>query len=116
MSAYIDPSDPVYCVLLNGWLDYHVTDPAYPTVGFIREADGRVWLRGGIKSGASSTVALVLPADFRPLYRVAASTYADNGVTANVALVQLDTNGSVSVYSAGTNFVNLNGLSFDTRR
>ena len=46
----------------NSWADFGSTQP----LGFKRDPNGNVWIRGGIKSGTSGAAAFTLPVGYRP--------------------------------------------------
>lgn len=78
--------------LINSWV-YYGSLGAVP--GFTKSAEGRVSLRGWLKSGASGTTAFVLPAGYRPAATMQFPTTTDS---AHMGVVQIDTAGNVNLY------------------
>lgn len=95
--------------LLNSWV---TSGGAKPTVGYRRDATGRVWLRGTVKSGTVNTI-MTLPVGFRP---VGEQTFV---CRANAGLARVDVTASGDVdlkayISSGTNAdVALDGCSWE---
>ena len=98
--------------LINSWINANTA--LNPNASYTRDQDGRVWLRGVVSSGASGTVAFVLPPDFRPRARQHLAAYCDNGVTGFPGAIIIDTNGNVTLAGGGTSLFVLSGA-FDTR-
>jgi hypothetical protein len=92
--------------LENGW----VHSSATPPVGYAKDSEGIVHLRGGIAGGSSGTVAFVLPRALRPRH-ILYPVIAGGGPT--VAFLTIRPNGSVALTGSGVNsFAGLDGVSF----
>lgn len=95
--------------LLNSWV---TSGGAKPAVGYRRDATGRVWLRGSVKSGTINTI-MTLPVGFRP---VGEQTFV---CRANAGLARVDVTAAGNVdlkayISSGTNAdVALDGCSWE---
>lgn len=93
-------------VLLNGWVNFGGTN--YNNVGFYKDENGYVYLRGLIKSGTIPSVALILPKGYR------SSRYFNIPCISNGALGNLEVRptGEVRVVSGDNADFNLDGVSF----
>jgi hypothetical protein len=91
--------------LTNSWVTFGGT---FPTPGYRKDANGRVYLRGVIKTGAVGTTAFTLPAGYRPPAKVGFSPLN------STAGAELDVNADGTVVpSGGSNtYVGLDGVSF----
>jgi len=108
--AHPDTSTPWAApTLLNSWV---TSGGAKPSVGYRRDATGRVWLRGTVKSGTINTI-MTLPVGFRP---VGEQTFV---CRANAGLARVDVTAAGNVdlkayISSGTNAdVALDGCSWE---
>ena len=100
------PGEPAF---QNGWVNYGGTEA---TAGFRKFPDGKVRLKGLIKSGVAGT-AFVLPVGYRP----AATVYMpiSTGVPGTTyGNVSVDSAGNVSVSQAAANWTSLSSIEFDT--
>jgi hypothetical protein len=115
------PEDPHWIgdfgepVFMNGWSNY---DPATGPgrAGFYYRHNGRVYLGGVIKGGASTTTAFILPEGYRPLLEGGVTGFTVHGATAP-AVVAIYPTGEVQVsnYVTGSNVTVhcfLEGVSF----
>lgn len=98
--------------LVNAWVDFGAT---FAEGGYRRDANGRVHLRGVIKSGttASGTVLFTLPEGFRPAAR---ETFNPLNISAGAlahSRVDVHANGEVTIVNGGNDVLSLNGISFD---
>jgi hypothetical protein len=89
----------------NSWVDFGA--PEF-LVGF-RLINGRVYLRGCMKSGGSGATAFTLPSGYQPTARCGFPAVA-NGAFASVAI---SSTGVVTATGSNTSFF-LDGISFDT--
>lgn len=83
--------------------------------GYYKDPLGFVHLRGGLASGASASVAFVLPSGYRP----AATTILIGAATSGAFTAAITTNGNVTItnLTAGADvnaFASLAGMSFST--
>lgn len=92
----------------NGWADLA---GGGLTVGFFKDANGTVYLRGTIKSGTIGLSAFTLPAGYRPVGT------ARIGVASNGAFGEVDlaSSGTVTPSVGSTAALALDGITFDTR-
>lgn len=79
-----------------------------------RKQGNVVRLRGGIATGASTSLAFILPVGFRPTAQVFASGGGFSG-TATSTLAQIASNGEVAIYYvAAASTISLDGITFTT--
>ncbi len=91
--------------LINSWAQHANQMP----VGYRRDSQGTVYLRGGLINGTASTIAFTLPAGYRP---AGVTNFAcTGGGGANWVQVQAD--GDVLMVTAPTNSGGLNGIFFE---
>jgi hypothetical protein len=97
----------------NSWVSYD-GGVTYALPAFRKYVDGRVKLRGMLKTGAVNTVAFTLPAGYRPAKQEAFPADKDGGGgTVAHARVLIYPNGNVEL--AGNNvYTSLSGVEFDT--
>lgn len=100
----------------SGWATFSIL---YNDAGYWKDADGRVYLRGGLAGGTyGSTPIFTLPEGYRPEEYVVLPA-AQSSVFAPAGQVEIRTNGDViaaaitSVQSGTSTFLSLEGLSFD---
>ena len=93
----------------NGWLN---AGGVLSTAGYYKDASGRVWVKGVIRSGALGAVIWTMPEGFWPPQQVEMSCHAFNGVGLVPALLEVTTSGEVRVVFGASNAVHLDGLSF----
>ncbi len=105
--------DWVAPTLLNSWLQY---DGVSAPVGYRKDPDGRVWLRGTIKSGTTTnrTPIFILPAGYLPAYEHYLATYgAIAGPADGFASVYVVPSGQVQVGTvANSSWLGLENISF----
>ena len=99
----------------NSWVDYA---SGYPVSGSRADKQGRLWLRGMVKSGTytDNTVLFTLPTAHRPTTsRMLLTTfYTGAGAWTNPCILIVGSNGQVKILGAtGNSWVNIEGLSFD---
>lgn len=96
--------------LINGWKSYQ---KSYAPVGYYKDDAGAVHLRGLLASGTVNTVAFVLPAGFRPAYRLVFASVGNNGGDV-LCRNDVDAAGNVkiAVTGGGTTWNSLDGISF----
>lgn len=82
----------------------------YPDVGYYKDADGFVHLRGLLTGGTAGDACFNLPAGFRPAKNFL-TTYADQS---GAAKIQIGFGGAVQPLT-GTTYFALDGISFPTR-
>lgn len=97
-----------------GWEDYNPIGSTYHGGAYTIDPFGRVLLRGLVKrtSGTSTTIATLPP------LACPAARKIFGGISADVACrIDIDPSGAVILYSGGTatNYVSLEGISFDAR-
>ncbi len=96
--------------LLNSWVNFGgVTSP----VGYYKDATGRVWLRGVLKSGTLNTSAFTLPAGYRPAYDH--NTEGSDTATAQSGRCAVLATGGVVLGNGGVGantFFSIDGISF----
>ncbi|HEX8774902.1 MAG TPA: hypothetical protein VF735_15115 [Pyrinomonadaceae bacterium] len=93
--------------LLNSWVNFGgVNAPA----GYYKR-NGRVFLRGLIKSGTIGAVAFTLPTGYRPAYYHYFAVVTYDYV---FAAVYVQDNGDVFIKNGNNTFVSLDGISFAT--
>jgi hypothetical protein len=93
--------------LVNSWV---TNGGAWPTPGFRKGADGRVYLRGVVKSGTSFSTIFTLPTGYRP---AAKTSFAPLNANAGAEL-DINTDGTVVCSVGSTAYVGLDGASFFT--
>ncbi|WP_221469070.1 hypothetical protein [Cohnella nanjingensis] len=106
--AQKQPPQWIAPTLLNGWVLY---DAAARPVGYFKDDNGIVRLRGNIKSGSLTTVAIMLPAGYRP------NTVLDFGgfsykAGSIISEIVIDTIGRVIIQGGGTDLISLDGVTF----
>lgn len=95
--------------LLNSWVNFGAP---YATAGYYKDPFGRVHLKGHLKSGVIGSAAFTLPAGYRPAERTFVATVAHNGASYIVAVLDVNTDGSVTpTVGANGEFV-INAISF----
>ncbi len=89
-------------VLQNGWVDY---GSGYTPLSFRRDRQGRVHLRGVIKSGTftNGVVLFTLPLGYRPVYKVQLVAASWNNTALVPCLIDINTNGVVTILQANGN-------------
>lgn len=91
--------------LQNAWVQF---GSPYASAGYSKDVLGFVHLRGGIKSGVSSTVAFTLPTGYRPPYRL----YSPMVYNGAISYCLVDTNGVVTPTASDTSLILFDGISF----
>lgn len=92
----------------NSWVNF---GGGYRTAGYCKTANGRVHLRGMVKTGTLNTTVFTLPVGCRPTEREVFVVNA-NGVFGRVDVLA---DGQVTpMYATSTTYLVLNGISFDT--
>ena len=94
----------------NSWVNYGAPEES---AGFRKYPDGRVTLKGGIKSGTpgSTSVAFTLPAGYRPPKPAYAVVEVNGPAT---GYVTIGTDGTVVIRTGSTTWTDLTGVDFDT--
>ena len=95
--------------LQNSWV--YFGSPHEPP-GYYKDATGRVWIRGLVKSGTLGSPIFTLPAGYEPPYSIVQVGISDD------LLCEIDISqaGAVTVGSGGNNtWVSLSGISFSTQ-
>lgn len=107
---YFTPIDWTALTLGNSWLTYGAP---YAPLAFRRDTDGRVIMRGLIKSGTANTTIATLPSGNWPGYQKMFTGMAASGV----ARINVFTDGTITVsayYAGGTNgYVTFDSVEFD---
>lgn len=91
--------------LINGWANF---GGIYNQVGFYKDSDGRVHLRGLLAGGPLGSPAFVLPANYRP----AATELIATAANAAFALVSIDVAGNVTPAVGSAIWFGLDNVSF----
>lgn len=99
VSAWIAPT------LINSWANF---GSGFETAAYLKDPLGFVHLKGVITGGASTTVAFVLPAGYRP----GATTLGAAGGGSLLAEAQAFANGDVACTFPATTPVGLSGITF----
>lgn len=101
--------------LLNSWENEAVT--GYPNAGYRITADGELEIRGGIKTGASGTVAFQVPIGYRPISPglYVTRTGISSGGVCHVRLSYLGDVRITQVTGAVATLTILDGLTFPLR-
>lgn len=100
--------------LTNSWVNFNSSTDQI--AGYYKASNGRVWLRGTIKTGASGTSAFTLPSGYRPTKRETFPISAGDGVF-SLGVAQINTDGTVvltSVLGDVQTMASLAGISFST--
>lgn len=93
-------------VFQNGWQNY---GGVWATAQYYRDREGRVHLKGLIRSGTIGTTAFNLPAQYRPAQQLLFDAISNNGQ----GRVEILTNGNVLISTVSSNvYVSLDGISF----
>lgn len=92
----------------NLWVNYGLGDA---TAGFRKDPDGRVFLRGTIKTG--SGVVFTLPVGYRPPNIVRDTVVAYSG-SYGAAQAIIASDGTIQIVNPGSLWTSLNGIEFDT--
>ena len=94
----------------NSWADYFTTDPNWGPVAYYRRKDGRVYLRGLIKSGTIPSTAFNLPAGYRPSLARMFNQMSSGGS----CRVDVDNGGNVNIAASCTSnlWISLDNISF----
>lgn len=95
---------------LNSWIDYGGS--VYAPVGYFKDKNGIVHLRGLMKSGACGAAAFNLPVGYRPAYRLIMSTITNTGT--GVGRLDVFATGDISpdVTLCNNSYFSLDGVSF----
>lgn len=112
LAEILGDTRPVYILptLLNSWANY---GSGYQGAGYYKDPLSRVHFTGLITGGASATTALVLPVDYRPLSRLAFSSFTSNAGTFIPVEIDVLTDGSVNIYSSlAPSYVSLSSICF----
>ena len=82
-----------------------------------KDSTGRIWLRGTFgKDGAEGETITTLPSGRRPPTTVYVPAVALNGGgLSSVVMLQINTNGTINVYSGETHSVVISQIAFDTQ-
>lgn len=92
----------------NSWVNYGLGDaPA----GFRKGPDGRVFLRGTIKTG--SGVVFTLPVGYRPP-NIVRDTVVAYSASYGAAQAVISSDGTIQIINPGSLWTSLNGIEFDT--
>lgn len=94
--------------LLNGWT-------IGTAVGYLKESNGTVQLKGILRPGSSGTIMFILPPGYRPLPKRNLAGIAYNGSTSTLhpALITILENGAVYAdFSSGATWVSIDGITF----
>ena len=91
----------------NSWTNF---GGGYSNAGYYKDAFGRVYLRGLIKSGTIGAAAFTLPAGYRPPGDERFFVESNGGGS----ILVVDSSGSVSPSSGGNSYFSLAGVSFQT--
>jgi hypothetical protein len=83
----------------------------YASAGYMKDAEGRVWLRGMVKDGAAGSTIFQLPVGYRPPFQLTVPVIAGG---ATLGQVIVTTGGSVTLSSGSTAFASLDCISFRT--
>lgn len=99
----------------GAWVSYD-GGATFQVPQFRKDNEGRVFLRGQAKSGASGTVAFTLPVGFRPPkgLRFSGVEQGTAGPTTDWNQVNVYPDGTVVLYSNTTAISSLDGINFDT--
>lgn len=93
--------------LTNSWITF---GGSYPTPSYRKDANGRVYLRGVLKSGTLTAAAFTLPAGYRPAAKLSFSPLNANAG----AQMDVNTDGTVVPGAGSTSYIGLDGISFFT--
>ena len=97
--------------LSGTWANYGL---GFAPAGYRITPEGRVHLRGAVKSGASASAVFTLPTGYRPEYNAIFRPFWNNGGVETSARVDVSSAGVVTINTAGTNtFLSLEDISFD---
>lgn len=100
VEAFIAPS------LVNSWVNYDAS--TYSPVGYYKDQDGLVHLRGLIKNGTIGAICFALPAGYRPAFSLNIATASN----AAFALCTIDTSGNVTAFSGSNTWFSLDNITF----
>ena len=90
--------------LLNSWAQ----QTNYSIVGYIKDADNWVHIRGALVTGTAPSVLFTLPVGYRPTSILEFATQSVNGACA----IEIRTNGEVYATTAASNNAGLDGIRF----
>jgi hypothetical protein len=95
---------------INSWVNFETTGlgDEHVHAGYYRDALGRVYLRGLVKSGAVPSTIFVLPAGYRPGSRLLFGTISNSAI----GRVDVTAAGLVIAQVGNTAWISLNGISF----
>lgn len=97
--------------MMNNWANY---GGAYETLGYYKDKEGVVHLKGLVVSGTSSVV-FILPVGYRPTQTRLFATLSDHGTGYVVGGVFIYSNGNVQIQNySGANYTSFSGVSFST--
>ena len=88
----------------NNWVRY---DETYSDVGYVKDSNGFVHLRGMIKSGTSGAI-FQLPTGYRPIERVLHVSISNGAL----ARVDVRTDGIVEAVQYNNTWLSLEGITF----
>jgi hypothetical protein len=95
--------------LINSWTNFGGGNPA---AGYMKDALGFVHLRGMVGSGTVGAAILTLPVGYRPALSSARFAAVSNAV---FGYVSIDNAGNVVLQTGSNVWVQLDGITFDTR-
>ena len=95
----------------NGWVN---VGGAYAPLAFRKDPNGKVRIRGSIKTGTINAVVFTLPVGYRPVTAINQPTSSYNGTTGVFGQVEIQPTGTVAVYYASNSYFSLDGIEFDT--
>lgn len=93
---------------INSWVNFN--SATHSTAAFYKDPYERVWLKGTIKTGATPSVAFVLPTGYRPLLINTFSSIDGTGTPS--AEIEIDASGNVTIASGNNASISLDGISF----
>lgn len=94
----------------NSWINFDAPRAA----GFRKYPDGRVRLKGLVKSGTMAQTIFTLPTGYRPPASTRFSIDANAGSADIFGVITIDTDGTVVAYLGGNTRMALDGIEFDT--
>lgn len=103
-----NPGEPTFT---NSWVNYG--DP-FATAGFRKYLDGRVALRGSIKSGTLAQSAFTLPVGFRPPKALRYNSAVTAQAAAAWQQINIYPDGTVVCWGDSNVILSLDGIEFDT--
>lgn len=110
LQPFAQPEEWTPLDMSTGNFQNYTASNGYSPAASRKDAMGRVWLRGLVKSVTAGTALGVLPAGHRPSFSYLLPTITNSGF----GYSKVTTDGLLTSLSGGTTLISLDGISFPT--